>query len=105
MKRTEIERIERELKRVEKREKKAQLREPGDVTPGAYIERLFSLYRYDMNEIFNTQTDEDILEVLEELKENLPEKKQMDVLRKSIKRTGVKQRDRAYEELVSLMSS
>ena len=102
MKRTEIERIERELKRTEKKEARVDTDRNGN-SVGGYIERLASLFRYDQNEIFNAATDEAILEVIEELKEHIPEKKWDDVLRKSVKKTGVREKDKAVEELRGLL--
>lgn len=101
MKRTEMERIERELRRSEKKESRVGGGNRGNV--GSYIDRLFSLFRYDQREIFNTAEDVDILELLEEMKEDVPEKKWNDVLKKAIKKTGVSEKDKAMEELQTLI--
>ncbi len=105
MKRTEIERIEREVKRVHKRDALAQKRQQDTEgeTPGFYIDKLFSLFRYDQSEIFNTQNDISILEVLEEVREKISSKKWDDILRKAIKKSGVKERDKAFMELRELL--
>ncbi len=107
MKRTEIERIERELKRAEKKERSVKGRDGGggDASVGDYIERLFGMFRYDENEIFNSRDNVDILEVLEDMKQDLPEKKWEDVLKKAIKKTRVRERDRAYQELFELLGA
>ena len=106
MKRTEMERIEREVRRSQKRSEVIQ-RKSDRANNGiaSYIERLFSLFRYDENEIFNTQEDIAILELLEQIQLDVPEKKWHDVLRKAIKKAGVKQRDKAYNELCSFLPS
>lgn len=105
MKRTELERRERELKRSEKKvevlERKMSVEKP---TPGAYIQNLFSLFRYDAQEIFNTVDDVDILELLENMKENLPEKQWDNVLKKAIKKTNIAQKDRAFDEIKTLLN-
>ena len=107
MKRTEIERIEREVKRVQKREEIAQKRKQSDATPSVamYISQLYSCFRYDENEIFNTQEDLSILEVLEGMQANIPSHKWDDVLRKAIKKAGIKKREKALGELKELISS
>ncbi len=107
MKRTELERIEREVRRVEKRSEFLQRRQgsQGAQSVGDYIEKLYGLFRYDEEEIFNTQEDLAILEVLEEMQLSLPQKKWDDVLRKAIKKAGVRHKDKALTELKSLLSS
>ena len=106
MKRTELERIEREVKRVQKREELAQKRKQGEgsLSVGAYIDQLHACFRYDENEIFNTQEDVSILEVLEEVQANLPSHKWEDVLRKAVKKAGIKKREKAFIELKELLS-
>ncbi len=105
MKRTELERIERSLKRDAKRsaisERRARSQEPHSV--GYYIEQLYGLFRHDDNEIFNTQEDVAILELLEDMQSNIPQKKWNDVLRKAIRKSGVTQREKALQELRALM--
>ena len=70
---------------------------------GDYIERLFGLFRYDQSEIFNTGESMEILELLEEMKEDIPEKKWPDVLKKAIKKTQVAQKEKAMAELKELI--
>ena len=103
MKRTEMERIERELRRSEKKVDRiaGENSTPGSV--GEYIERLFGLFRYDQSEIFNTAESLEILELLEEMKQDIPEKKWPDVLKKAIKKTQVAQKDKAMSELKELI--
>ena len=107
MKRTELERIEREVKRVQKRDELAQKRKQGGGSPSVamYIDQLHACFRYDENEIFNTQQDVAILEVLEGVQANLPSHKWDDVLRKAVKKAGIKKREKAFVELKELMSN
>ncbi|MBX7059608.1 MAG: hypothetical protein K1X75_16205 [Leptospirales bacterium] len=108
MKRTEMERIEREMRRREKANQRVAGGAAGagaGASVGEYIERLFALFRYDEAEIFNAREDVNVLEVLEAMKADLPQKKWEDVLRKAIKKTGVKERDRAFQELSALMGA
>lgn len=105
MKRNDMERIERELKRVQKRQKLGEKRDAGRPvqTIGAYIKDLNALLRHDGNVIYNTLDDEEILELLENMKEDVPEEKWETVIRKAVNATKVTERDTAVEQLCSLM--
>lgn len=105
MKRTELERRERELKRMAKRvevleRKSSRARR----TVGQYIDDLAALFRYDAEEIFNTTDDLDILELIERMKEELPEKQWETVLKKAVNRTKVRQANRAVKELSTFIA-
>lgn len=63
-----------------------------------------ALFRYDATEIFNTGDDIAILELLEDIQANLPAKQWENVLRKAIKKTGVQEKEKAYNELKELMN-
>ena len=105
MKRTDLERRERELKRSQKKETLLQKKSSGEAkTIGDYIDELHSLFRYDDQEIFNTTSDVAILELFEELKTDYPEKQWENILRKAIKKTKVSQKDKAYNELMGLLN-
>ena len=102
MKRTEIERRERELKRAMK---KASLgdRPAEEKSVGDYINELAAAFIYNDERIFNTTTDEDVLEVLEEIQIAFPDKVET-IVKKAIRKTKVAQKDEAYAELQSLMT-
>jgi hypothetical protein len=102
MKRTELERRERELRRTEKKSRPAGKGEREEMSVSDYIEALFGLFRYDAQEIFNTSEDLAILEVLENMKEDHPEKQWDVIIRKAVNKTKVIEKDRAYEELRQL---
>jgi hypothetical protein len=105
MKRTDQERIERELKRIQKRQKNADRRgtgEPGSV--GSYIKCLTALLRHDGHMIYNTLDDEEILEVLVNMKDDLPEKDWEKVIRRAVNLTKVTERETAVSELRSLIA-
>jgi hypothetical protein len=107
MKRTDQERIERELRRREKRDKvKARRDKDGDTkaTPGAYIKDLFGLLQYDEHQIYNTQDDEDIFELLLNMKSDLEEKHWDSVLRGAIRKTKVAEKETAFTELKALLA-
>ncbi len=71
-------------------------------TAGDYINLFVENFFFDAEKIYNINMSEEILELLEELKEELPEKQWSSVLRKAVKKTKVKQRDQALQELSSL---
>lgn len=105
MKRTELERRERELRRSAKKvevleRKSARARR----TVGQYIDDLAGLFRYDAEEIFNTTDDLNILELIERMKEDLPQKQWETVLKKAVNRTKVKQAARAVQELSTFLA-
>ncbi|WP_411824556.1 LB_289 family protein [Leptospira sp. 'Mane'] len=97
MKRTELERRERDLRKMEK--KKITPGEKESMSVGDYIDGLFGLFRYDEEEIFNASDDEDVLEMLENMKGEHPEKQWDVIIRKAVNKTKVAQKDKAYESL------
>lgn len=105
MKRTELERRMRQLKRDEKQanyiEKVESSRDARSVAN--YIDELFSLLYYNEQEIMNIADNVEILELLEDLKEEHPEKQWHNVLKKAVRKTGVKKRDEAIDELTELL--
>lgn len=105
MKRTDIERKEREVRRSVKKEfgleKRMSGRDPQSV--GAYIKRLTELYRHDNEKIYNILSDEDILETVLEIQEHIPEKKWDDIFRKSVRATKVQEKELAFNELRSII--
>ncbi len=104
MKQTDILRRERELKRAQKKEERTARGECGDCpTVGEYINLLNALFFHDENKIYNIQTEDKILELLEELKSDHPEKQWDNVLRKAVKKTGVKDKEDAVKQMKELM--
>lgn len=106
MKRTDQERIERELKRIQKRQKNSDRRDGpmDDRSMGSYIKTLSSLLRHDGHAIYNTLDDEDILEVLVNMKDDLPEKDWEKVIRRAVNSTKVTEKETAVTELCSLIA-
>ena len=108
MKRTDFEKRERELKRVHKRVVKEEQRDKtaladSELTVSNAINRLSNLFQYDKEEIYNILHSEDIHAFILEMQENFDEKKLENVLRKSVKKTGVKHKQEAYEQLKTLV--
>lgn len=106
MKRTDQERIERELRRREKRAKVIERKggsERPEASPSAYIQTFVERFQFDDQVIYNTQDDEDVLELLIGMKEDLPEKDWEGVLKSAIRKTKVQQKDTAFNELKALL--
>ncbi|MEM6296437.1 MAG: hypothetical protein AAGA54_34540 [Myxococcota bacterium] len=103
MKRTDQERIERELKRREKKSavesRRVGNRDDADATPGGYIQALLETFQYDKTTIYNAVGDDDILEIMMSMKEDLPEKQWESVLRSAIRKTKVSDKELAFTEL------
>ncbi len=106
MKRTDIERWERERKRQEKKSMLVDKRELNydDKTEGAYIKKLASLFKHDEEKIYNIAADETIFGLICDMKEHLEEKNWDNVFRKAIKRTKIEKKELALEELRGLIS-
>jgi len=108
MKSTDIDRIDREFKRARKKEEllEKRLENRGDRSVGDYIKKLYSLFYHDDKKIYNLKDNAEILTLLAEMKEDLPDSKWDNVLRKAIKETKitVEQRESAYKELKEYLS-
>ena len=105
MKRTEQERIDRELKRTRKKQEVQDRRDARkDLSAGGYAKSLHALFHFDDTYIYNTVDDEEILELVLDMKENLPAKQWEPVLKKAIRLTKVEQKDQAFADLCSLLA-
>lgn len=105
MKRTDIERRDRDIKRTRKKEEVLQRKsgKKADMTIGDYINEFHSLFFFDETRIYNLKEDVRILELFEQMKSQLPEKQWETVFRKAIRKTQVKEREEAYTELKTLL--
>jgi len=103
MKSTDLARRDREIRKARKKalvlERKGQ-RE--NRSAGDYINLLADKCFYDAEKIYNIEMSEEILLLLEEMREDLPERQWPSVIRKTVKKTGVKQKDIAIEQLASM---
>ena len=109
MKRTDQERIERELKRREKHAKAtAKSTDAGGAEGGAsvsgYIKNLVALLHYDEQQIYNTKDDEAVFELLLNMKIDLPEEKWETVLKSAIQKTKVTEKELALSELKAMLA-
>jgi hypothetical protein len=103
MKSTDLARRDREIKKARKREMVLERKGQRERrTPGDYINQFAELFFYDDEKIYNIEMSEDILVLLEEMKEDLPEKQWPNVLRKSVKKTKVKQKDLGINQLAGM---
>ncbi|OQX29951.1 MAG: hypothetical protein B0D92_01010 [Spirochaeta sp. LUC14_002_19_P3] len=103
MKSTDLARRDREIKKARKREQVLERKTQRDSrTPGDYINLFDEAFFYDDEKIYNIEMSEDILVLLEEMKEDLPDKQWANVIRKAVKKTKVKQKDEAINLLANL---
>jgi len=104
MKRTDLEKKERKIKRQIKKEMVLDRKMTTDKrSVNEFIDDLFSLFLYDQAEIFNTTTEDKILDIFEEMMDELPEKQWENVIRKAIKKTKISQKEKAFNELKGLL--
>ena len=105
MKRTELDRRLRQLKREQKHaeyiDKVEGSRDPRSVAD--YIDDLHGKLYFNEREIMNIEDNVEILELLENLKDDHPEKQWLNVLKKAVRKTGVQEKDRAVEQLQALL--
>lgn len=110
MKRTEIERKERDLKRMEKkitrlnRIKSRGFEEGEEVTVGECINKLFDCFQYDDTEIYNLEDNDDILNLLVTMDSTFSEKEVDGILRKAIKKTKIEKKEESFKTLKGLLS-
>jgi hypothetical protein len=103
MKRTDLARKEREIKRAIKKEERIARGESGDRTVGDFINELSSYFFYDENKIYNIAVDERIPDILEEMMDEMPEKQWDNIIRKAVRKTGIKEKESAVKELLDFM--
>ena len=104
MKRTDQERIAREIGRQQKKEsiRNKRLSDKDDISVSGFAKQLEEVFMWDDEIIYNIQ-DDAVLEVLMNMKEILSDKDCQAALKRAIKRTKVKDRDTPFEEAVMLL--
>lgn len=104
MKRTDQERIAREIGRQQKKEtiRNKRLSDKDDVSVGGFAKQLEDAFMFDDETIYNIH-DDNVLEVLMSMKEELSDKECGAALKRAIKRTKVKDRNTPYEEAIALL--
>jgi len=103
MKSTDMARRDREIKRARKREMVLERKSQREHrSAGDYINLLNEHFFFDDEKIYNIEQSEDILMLLEGMKEDIPDKQWSSVIRKAVKKTGVKQRDAAIRQLAGM---
>ncbi|QEN04888.1 hypothetical protein EW093_09275 [Thiospirochaeta perfilievii] len=100
MKSTDMARKDRDLRKARKKEEVlARKMEKNEKTVGDYINELNSLFFHDGTKIYNIEMSDEILDLLDEMKEELEEKNWMNVIRKAVKKSGVKEKESAITQL------
>ena len=104
MKRTDQERIAREIGRQQKKDRLSEKRINGreDVSVAGYAKLLEGVFMFDDESIYNVQ-DDSVLEILMSMKEDLSDKECEAALKRAIKRTNVKDRDTPYDEAMLIL--
>ncbi|MCG8452665.1 MAG: hypothetical protein MI717_05750 [Spirochaetales bacterium] len=103
MKSTDLARRDREIKKARKREMVLERKGQRESrSPGDYINEMHDLFFFDAEKIYNINMSEEILLLLEEMKEELEEKHWTSVIRKAVKKSKVKQKEEAVAELFAL---
>jgi hypothetical protein len=107
MKSTEIARRDREFNREKKRKEVLDRRNGKKaITVGDYIEKLASLFYHDGKKIFNIASNNDtVLDLLETMKLELPEKQWDNVIRKAVRKTAIVERETAVNELKGIVEA
>ncbi len=99
MKRNDLDKLNRELKRKNKQARLENKRIQGAGSVKTYARDLLDILQFDTDYIYNTPEDEDVLELMMGMRDELPEDQWDLVIRKAIRMTKVKQSDLAYESL------
>jgi len=108
MKSTDIDRIDRELRRSRKKEEFLEKRSHKEsMSVGDYIKKLYSLLYHDDKKVYNLPGNAAISRLFAEMKQELPDKQWDNVLRKALRETKVPvpAREQAYTELAELLRS
>jgi len=103
MKRTDLERKERDIKRAMKKEERIAKGGASEKSVGDYISELHSFFFHDETKIYNIAIDERIPDLLEEMMIELDEKQRENIVRKAVRKTGVKEKEPAIKELLEFM--
>jgi len=100
MKSTDMARKDRDLRKARKKEEVlARKMAKSSKTVGDYINELNDLFFHDGTKIYNIEMSEEILELLEDMKLELEEKNWINVIKKAVKKSGVKEKNSAIEQL------
>ena len=104
MKRTDQERIAREIGRAQKKDRirERRISDKEDISVSGYAKQLESVFMWDDEAIYNVQ-DDDVLEILMNMKEDLTDKECEAAIKRAIKKTAVKNRDSAYDEAMLIL--
>ncbi len=103
MKSTDLARRDRELKRARKKTEVIQRKSLKSTnTVGDFIDQLSGMLFNDGQRIYGISDSTDILEFLENMKEEQPEKQWEPIIRKAVKKTKVVHKDEAVKELMEL---
>jgi hypothetical protein len=105
MKRTDLQKRERELKRSQKKEERlVNYGDKSDKSIGDYIKELHGLFFFDETKIYNTKESMEILELFEEMQGSFDKTQCETIIRKAVRQSGVKEKEPAVNELLALLA-
>lgn len=103
MKSTDLARRDREIKKARKREMVLERKgQRENRSPGDFINEFADLFFHDAEKIYNIEVSEEILDLLEDMKLEVPDKQWANIIRKAVKKTKVAQKDEAINQLADL---
>lgn len=104
MKRTDQERIAREIGRQQKKDRirETRINNKNDISVAGYAKALEGVFMWDDETIYNVQ-DDAVLEILMAMKEDLSDKDCEAAIKRAIKKTNVKDRDTPFDEAMALL--
>ncbi len=103
MKRTDLERKERDIRKAIKKEERLAKGSCSEKSIGDFINELHSYFFHDENKIYNIAVDERIPDLLEEMMVCVEEKKWDNIIRKAVRKTGIKEKEAAVKELLDFI--
>ena len=103
MKRTDLARKEREIRRAAKKEERIAKGGNAERSVGDFINELHSYFFHDENKIYNIAVDERIPDLLEDMMLEMPEKQWENIVRKAVRKTGVKEKEPSVKELLDFV--
>ena len=105
MKRTDMERRDRDLKRLKKKEEAQERREEKNASSlsGTYTDKLYQLFFYNEEKIYNIAKSPEIRKLIEEINTKFPEKEMDNIIRRAIRMTKVQLKKPAFDEIKALL--
>ncbi len=107
MKRTDLLRRERDIKRTQKKQEILSKRGQNKtkLSVGDYINSLYAIFYHDDKKIYNIKDNKDILNLFKSLKKDIPEQQWDNVIKKAVKKAGIQEKEQAQAELDAILKA